>query len=254
MHEDELLGAQMAFALASRLVFQEPEDGFYASLIKEDVFEGAPFGQDDPAVGEGLAMMRSWCLVQAGLDQEEFARAMRDMSSDWFMLLVGPGVPKAPNWAGFYLSVKSELMSQITLDVRRLYRRWGFVPDGVNKEPDDNLGILLGFLAQLIAVEASCVGADECADEAVEAVNTHVAAAGSEADAQAARDAQEQVLVSYLLPWINTWRWHVAKHAHNDFLKGLGELVFGLCRAYAERFDMVFIEDGISSRFCRKGE
>ncbi len=223
----ELESAIPAFKLASVLVYREPEPATFAAFIEEDLFEEVPYGQGDEAVSEGVALMRAWCQNHSGISTDQFSSAMQTLKSDWFMLFVGPGVPKAPSWAGYYLSIRSELLSQVTLDVRRLYRAWGFEPDGKKTEPDDNLGVLLGFFAELLLLEMKQV---ESSGEVIL--------------------AQQEVLQRYILPWLPAWRWSVAKYAKTDFFRGVGEMVFGLCRVCASRFGFVYVEDGQHSRFC----
>lgn len=231
MEPIEIQGAGLALNMASKLVFEEPEAERLLDFIGEDVFEEVPFGEDDEAVVAGAQLIRAWCLDHKNDGTERFAETLRDLKSEWFMLFIGPSVPHAPSWAGYYLSIKSELKSELTLAVRRLYRTWGFEPDGVNKEPDDNLGILLGFISELIYTELT-----------------------ESEQAEAAANAQLKVLQEYVLPWITAWRWSVAKYAKSDLYRGVGELVFGIVRAYAARFGVVFVEDGQNSHFSFEKE
>ncbi|MBR2789082.1 MAG: molecular chaperone TorD family protein [Eggerthellaceae bacterium] len=226
----QIQGAGLAFNLASKLVFEEPAAERISALTEQDVFEEVPFGEDDEAVLAGAALLRAWCTAHAADAPEDFAAAINELKGEWFNLLIGPSVPKAPSWAGYYLSLKSELLSAVTLEARRFYRAWGFMPDGINKEPDDNLGVLLGFLAELIYLELT-------EPERTEGISA----------------AQEDFLRRFILPWICAWRWSVAKYAQSDFFRGVGELVFGLCRAYAKRFGIAYVEDEQNPHFiCEK--
>ena len=230
MDKVEIQGAGLAFNLASKLVFEEPGEERIRALVDQDVFEEVPYGEDDEAVMAGAALLRGWCMAHAEETPEEFAETLHELQVEWFNLLIGPATPKAPSWAGFYLSLKSELLSGVTLEIRRFYRAWGFEPDGISKEPDDNLGVLLGFIAELIYLELT------------------------ESDrAEAVAEAQGEFLRKYILPWICAWRWSVAKYAKSDFFRGVGELVFGLCRAYATRFGIAYVEDEQNPHFiCEK--
>lgn len=226
MDATQIQGAGLALSLVSKLVYEEPDEDVIRNLIREDVFEEVPFGEDDEAVAGGAALLRAWCQEHREDDPERFGLSIRDLKSDWFMLFIGPSIPHAPSWAGYYLSPKSEMFSLVTLEVRKIYRSWGYEPDGINKEPEDFLSIMLGFISALIERE------------------------GDEADSvEAAAKTQQLLLSKYILPWITLWDWAVAKYAKTDFYRGLGRLVLGLCRAYSARFGIAFIEDGKNSRF-----
>lgn len=212
MSETNLEGAAAALSLASKLVYCEPTDADLEMYAENRLFCGAPFGEEDEAVKEGLRLLDEFCMREG---------AEEDARSDWFMVFVGAGEPKAPSWAGYYLNTNSQLFGESTLGVRRVYARYGFQLERKNSEPDDNLGIMLGFIAHLAFLELQ-----------------------SGSDAEVLRADQALMLKEYVLPWICSWRWAVAKRAKTDYARGIGELVFGLVRAYASRFEYVFCDDG----------
>lgn len=208
MSEENLEGAAVALSLASKLVYCEPSDADLAMYRESRLFAAAPFGGDDEAVAAGLALLDSFCLLEG---------AGEDARSDWFMVFVGAGEPKAPSWAGYYLNPNSQLFGESTLAVRRAYARHGFELERKNSEPDDNLGIMLGFIAHLASMELS-----------------------PGADGAALRAEQAGMLKGCILPWICAWRWSVGEKSKTDYSRGVGELVFGIVRAYAARFGFVY--------------
>ena len=204
MSEENLEGAALALSLASKLVYCEPTDADLAMYRESRLFEGAPFGEGDEAVGAGLGLLGAFCSREGSGE---------DARSDWFMVFVGAGEPKAPSWAGYYLNANSQLFGESTLGVRHAYARHGFELERKNSEPDDNLGIMLGFIAHLASMELRPAS-----------------------DAAALRAEKAAMLKDYILPWICTWRWSVGEKSKTDYSRGIGELVFGLIRAYAARF------------------
>ncbi len=208
MSEENLEGAAVALSLASKLVYCEPSDADLEMYRESRLFAAAPFGGDDEAVAAGLALLDSFCLLEG---------AGEDARSDWFMVFVGAGEPKAPSWAGYYLNPNSQLFGESTLAVRRAYARRGFELERKNSEPDDNLGIMLGFIAHLASMELS-----------------------PGADGAALRAEQAGMLKGCILPWICAWRWSVGEKSKTDYSRGIGELVFGIVRAYAARFGFVY--------------
>ena len=116
--------------------------------------------------------------------------------------------------------------------VREAYRRHGLEIERLHREPDDHLGLMLGFLSRLMAEER----------EAVEA--------GDMQQGAALADEQDAFLTEHVLPWLAPWRYAVEKYARTDFYRGVGAFVFGLIACYAERFGIRF--DGKASAFKRR--
>ncbi|WP_418618163.1 TorD/DmsD family molecular chaperone [Slackia isoflavoniconvertens] len=230
MDQTTLQAAQASFRVASQMVYREPEDGSLARFAQTRIFSCAPFGSDDSCVANGARLIDRWCVEHAAGGVVDL-QALCDLQSEWFMLLQGAGAPEVPSWAGFHLDRKSQILSELTIAVRRTYRAFGLEVADRSQEPDDNLGLLMEYLAHLIGLEVAALEA------------------GDQKKARRVADAQRQALRDWLLPWICVWRWDMGKHARSDYMRGLGEFVFGLLRAYAARFGFVHVEDGRSSHF-----
>lgn len=209
-----LQAAQAAFGFAAGLVSQEPTEEWVQSCIDEKMFEGAPFGADDPAVDEGLSRLSSWCSSAEG----DIAESTADIQREWLRLFVGLGSPEAPVWESYYTEPNSTMFGRSTLEVRAAYRAWGLEFERKAHEPDDALGIMLAFCSYLMGREL----------EAMDAFDATGAAK--------AASALEEFMVNHMLPWASAWRFLVGNHARTDYYRGVGELVFGLERSYARRF------------------
>ena len=217
--QDELSCARVALELAARLAHEEFDDEHLGLFCEPGFFEEAPFGGGDEAVRAGLRLMSAWCMSAA---REGIGQAGDDVRRDWLQLIAGIGEPKAPSWAGYYANTNSQVLSAETLPVRRMYRAHGFAVARPESCPDDDLGVMLEFLASLTPYV--------CVSEA------------------AAHDCRT-LLAEHILPWISAWRWSMAKYARTDFYRGVGEFVFGLVRAYAACFGFAYVDDGAHSRF-----
>lgn len=234
MENDELLAAQAAFNLVSHMLYVEPSDEEVTAYLEPQMFSEAPFAMEDAAVTAGLSALEDWCdqarsrIGEGAATLDECASELR---RDWLNLLVGVGEPKAPSWAGYYLNPSSALLGESALGVRKLYHRHGYQLDRMGQEPDDNLGIMLGFIAVLIQLELD--------------------GEGEAAEREAAEDCQVQLLQKFILPWLPLWRWSVERFARTEFYRGLGDLVFGLVRTYATRFGFAYV-DGDKPHFVQR--
>lgn len=222
---ETLAGAQLCFALASRLLYCEPDDAELTMQMEEHLFAEAPFGIEHPQVCEGLAAMDAWCADAATESPDARSERFSALRREWFRLFVGAGTPDAPSWESYYTDPNSQLFSVRTLEVRAWYQRYGLELERLHAELDDNLGLMLGFVSHLIDLEGEAM------------------AAGDEARARTLADDEETFMTEHILPWLSAWRYSALKHATSAYFRGLVAFVFGLCACYAERFGVVFDED-----------
>lgn len=220
--EKDLREAQIAFSLVSQLVYNEPEQDWLTSFIDNKAFEAAPFGMDIPSVLKGLDSLGAWSsyALQRGLKP-----TVDDLKSEWFTVLVGAGTPKAPCWGSFYCETNSQLFGIGTLEVRRWYKEHGLMLQRENKEPDDHLGLILGFISFLMGKEADALVRQD------------------QKEADRLCEAQQDFMTAHLLPWLPVWRYQLSKYAYSDFYRGVADLVFGLCEAYVQRFEIHFDQE-----------
>ena len=218
MQVEEFEGARLALSMAAMLVYCEPDAAALERYLVPGLFDESPFAEDNADVIEGLTAMAAWCdgVREAG----DCAGGLSELRDDWFQLFAGPGEPAAPAWAGYYMATNSQILSEESLAVRHIYARHGFEPARKNREPDDDLGIMLGFLGQL----------------ASEAAAAEVS--GDDGPGRRALDDARVLLGRHILPWIGVWRERVVAKACTSFYRGVGDFVFGLVHSYAEGLGM----------------
>lgn len=218
--ESEMLeGARLAFSFASQLVYLEPQEEMISSFCETRIFESSPFAAENQVVANGLQLLDGWCVRAAAGD---LAAEVKELRCEWLSLFGGAGTPQAPCWESYYVEPNSQLFGRATLDVRSWYRRYGLRIERLHNEPDDNLGLMLGFVGHLMGLESAS------------------AASGDVSAAIAAREAQREFMVEHVLPWLPAWRYLAAKYAKSEYYRGIADLVFGLVQEYVMRFGIVF--------------
>lgn len=214
------VAAGMLF-VASELVRDEPQEARIREFFEAGLFEGAPEGFDDEALASGLALLREGAAAVAADASGEEARALK---REWLRLFAGVGEPLVPSWSNYYLDPESRVLGRESLAVRELYAKHGLAVERKGTEPDDDLGLMLRFLAHLATLEAQ--GADTSGDQAA-------------------------MLRGHVLPWISAWRYAGLKHAASAYYLGTVEFTFGLVRSYAAGLGFSYREDTRS--FVEKG-
>lgn len=224
MDVQELSEAQITFIIVSRLIYLEPAIKDVADYVDQDMFEDAPYGEKNGSVVSGLSQLRSWCR-DVGKQRERLEEMVQELRQDWFALFVGGGTPLAPPWESYYRETNSPLFGRRTLEVRAWYQEHGLEIEKLHKEPDDNLGLMLGFVGHLIGLE-------------VEAIDD-----GDDVTAERLAEAQRSFLADHILPWLARWRFEVEENAKTDFFSGVGNLTFGLCEEYVKRLGIIYKEE-----------
>ena len=71
------------------------------------------------------------------------------LKSEYTKLLIGPGKLPAPPWESVYITKENTLFQESTLQVRRTYLEYNFLPANYPREADDHLALELDFMAHL---------------------------------------------------------------------------------------------------------
>ncbi|MCI8305331.1 molecular chaperone [Adlercreutzia muris] len=249
LSSDTLAAAEVCFAVASRLLYVEPDISSVAEQVASRQFASAPFGEESDDARQGLRFLDGWCAaalraseVPEGASTDSaaaflgespaFAEAVAELRREWLRLFVGLGTPEASCLESFYVEPNRHVFGKNVIAVREVYRRHGLEVERLHREPDDHLGLMLGFLSRLIAEEREALDAGE---------GQRAAALAGEGDA---------FLTEHVLPWLAPWRYAVERHARTGYYRGVGAFVFGLIACYAERFGICF--DGEARAFRRR--
>lgn len=256
LHPEELAAAEVCFAAVGALLYAEPSVETVAEAVASRQFAEAPYAADNAWACRGLEQLDQWCAEAAeaagaqtaggagtpeapeapeALDpaataallaaSPAFVERVDALRREWLRLFVGLGTPEASCLESFYVEPNSHMFGQNTLAVRAAYKRHGLQVERLHAEPDDHLGLMLGFVAHLIAAERAALEAGD-ADRAA-----------------ALADEQRVFLADHILPWLAVWHYAVAKHGRTAYFRGVGDFTFGLAACYAERFNIRFDEE-----------
>jgi TorA maturation chaperone TorD len=128
-----------AFTALSGLLVTAP-DGARLDRVRDEELLGDWPLQEDPESRRGLGLMRE--SVLANESEGEIRR-------DYNRLFFGPAPMVAPPYESVYRSEERLVFELQTMQVRASYARFGLAAPRLNKEPDDHIGLELGFLGVL---------------------------------------------------------------------------------------------------------
>ena len=106
----------------------------------------------DPDCARGVDLLR-----ESSTAGEDEALVRRDFNR----LFYGPGPMLAPPYESVHRSDEGLVFEQETMQVRAAYAQFQLAAPRLNKEPDDHLGLELGFLAELCVRAMDAVDADD---------------------------------------------------------------------------------------------
>ncbi len=197
------------FGLACRCLgwlFLEPPSAENTALLLEAERRGGwMLDCDDVPTRTGLGQLRS--------AQDNLAA----LTADYNRLFVGPGPLLAPPWESAQRSVDRLLFGPPTLEVRAWFARFGLEAPNRGREPDDHLGLELGFLAHLCERAQAVMATDPAAlAELLRAMN--------------------EFLDQHLLLWAPNCLEQILGGARTLYYQGLANLTLGCLRQAAQAF------------------
>lgn len=202
-----LTGEMLLFGLVGQAIYQYADRQWLESLAAQDIFSEAPFAGENPDVIAGLEQLQAWSAANRnGMTDETFD----DLRAEFTRLFAGgPGPVQAPPWESVFFSRDRLVFQQETLEVRGWYGKFGLELVNKYQEPDDHIGIEMGFIAHLAQL---ALAAEE---------------AGDAARREELLQAQSGFLSDHLLRWGPVWAGLVLKYARTPFYRGLAYLTRG---------------------------
>lgn len=195
----------IAYDALRRTFFEEPSLGFLSRFQEEKLTDIFPFASESEHISKGINVV------------EHFA-ANNDLSSDnihnglhwdYTRLFIGPYELPAPPWESAYLNDDRLLFQEETLNVRRAYLKYSFLPKDFGHEADDHLGLELDFMFQLTQLAISKLEKENVAEYL-----------------QILHD-QKSFLEEHLLKWVPALSEKVVESAHTEFYRGMALILKG---------------------------
>ncbi|WP_127131778.1 molecular chaperone [Georgenia sp. SYP-B2076] len=188
-----------AFTTLSQLLLAAPDGEVLDRVRDPELLAQWPLPQD-PDCRRGLAL-----LAESATAGEDTALVRRDYNRLFF----GPERMKAPPYESVHRSEEHLLFEAVTMEVRASYAAFGLVAPRLHREPDDHIGLELGFVAAL------CVRALDALD------------AGDDGELDRLLDGIMTFLREHLLAWAPACLTQAAGASTTFFYQGVAALGLG---------------------------
>ncbi|ABR47531.1 cytoplasmic chaperone TorD family protein [Alkaliphilus metalliredigens QYMF] len=194
-----------AYDLLKHTFCQEPSKNFIENLIKEEIMENFPFIEDSQSIGQGINEVSGYFINMSEFQDEEYEK----LHWDFTKMFIGPNFLPAPPWESAYLNEDRLLFQEETLEVRKKYLKYYFLPKNYPHEPDDHIGLELDFMYRLSKLTIE-LAEKQNTEEVIKVLND-----------------QDTFLTEHLLQWIDRFTDDVIYHADTDFYKGMARVLKG---------------------------
>lgn len=195
-NSDVLKGYSMLLYFAGSFILNEPTEGCIKDLVAENLFTKMPVSSNNP----------NYILASSFLNNLNSSKkvAYDAILADHLNLFGGSGDSQAPPYESYYMSKEHLLNQEQTLEVKNIYRSYGWKSSVEGQIPDDHIGIEIQFLNLMLEKYS------ELDDEAC-----HL---------ELQKDIKK-FIEKHIQPWIRDWNNDIQQSAISDFYKGVGYLV-----------------------------
>nr|WP_295974835.1 molecular chaperone TorD family protein [uncultured Bacillus sp.] len=194
-----------AYDLLRKTFLEEPVKDFCQLLLDYDVIRSFPFSNESQRIKKGVDQVQRY-LESNQLSEEE---TYQDLHWDYTRLFIGPRSLPSPPWESAYLNKERLLFQKETLEVRKFYLKYDFLPKYFGTEADDHVGLELDFMYRLCQESILTYQSNDTNHYFI--------------------TIQDQMafLERHLASWIPRFSQDVYHHAETDFYKGMTSILKG---------------------------
>jgi TorA maturation chaperone TorD len=203
---EALLEARIfAYDLLRQTFITEPQHVFYTALKEESFLHSFPFSDENEDIKHGVQLATRFIESQDSNPEKDF----NAIHWDYTRLFIGPDKLPAPPWESVYLSRDRLLFQKQTMQVRRIYRKFGYIPSNHPHEADDHLGLELDFMFRLASRTKEDIDQKEF-NSALDLLQE-----------------QSSFLEEHLLAWVPSFVEDVLESAETLFFQGMAKILQG---------------------------
>ncbi|MEH7013738.1 molecular chaperone TorD family protein [Neobacillus niacini] len=198
---------EFAYDILRRFFIEEPSREYIKLFIQKNMIDLFPFKEESEGIGAGVKKIKDYLAsYNPGMIDQHF----EDLHWDYTKMFIGPFDILASPWESVYVRKDKLLFQQTTMNVRKLYKKYGFQAGDFNIEADDHIGLQIDFLYQLnqLAIE-SAVSVSATALQEIQYLLRE----------------QKQFMEDHLAEFVPALSRKIQEHADTDFFRGMALLL-----------------------------
>ncbi|MCM3691870.1 TorD/DmsD family molecular chaperone [Neobacillus niacini] len=198
---------EFAYDILRRFFIEEPSREYVKLFIQRNMIDLFPFQEESEEIRTGVKKIKDYLAVyNPGMIDQHY----ENLHWDYTKMFIGPFEILASPWESVYVRKDKLLFQQTTMDVRNLYKKYGFQAGELNIEADDHIGLEIDFLYHLNQL-------------AIESAESQSATALQEI--QYLLREQKLFIENHLAEFVPALVSKIGEHADTDFFRGMAILL-----------------------------
>jgi putative dimethyl sulfoxide reductase chaperone len=204
---DIFYAREFAYDILRRFFIEEPPREYVKLIIQKNMIDLFPFQEESEGIRTGVKKIKDYLAVyNPGMIEKHY----EDLHWDYTKMFIGPFEVQASPWESVYVRKDKLLFQQTTMDVRKLYNKYGFQAGDYNIEADDHIGLELDFIFHLNRL-------------CIESAESQAATALQEI--RYLLKEQKQFIEDHLEKFVPMLAQMVEEHAETYFFRGMAALL-----------------------------
>lgn len=193
------------YMFLKRAFYIEPTMEYISALSKDEYLESFPFRDENNNINKGLEEVELYLSQKDITSEEEYNK----IHWDYTRMFIGPRELPAPPWESSYLNEDKLLFQEETLQVRRSYLKYNFIPENYPYEADDHIALELDFMYRL-SVKLDEAMEEEEGGKIVEILQD-----------------KKNFLEYHLRKWVPIFAKKINENAETNYYKGISKILDG---------------------------
>ena len=204
---DIFYAREFAYDILRRFFIEEPQREYVKLFIQNNMIDLFPFQDESDGIRTGVKKIKEYLAAyNPGMIEKHY----EDLHWDYTKMFIGPFEVQASPWESVYVRKDKLLFQQTTMDVRKLYNKYGFRAGDYNIEADDHIGLELDFIYHLnrLSIESGEQNSETAIQEIVYLLKE-----------------QNQFINEHLEKFVPELAKMVQENAETDFFRGMATLL-----------------------------
>lgn len=198
---------EFALDILRRFFIEEPSQEYMKQLVQMNMIDLFPFQEESKGIKAGVKEIKDYL---SNHNPGSIEKHFENLHWDYTRMFIGPFEIQAAPWESFYVTKERLLFQRTTMDVRKLYKKYGFQTAQTNIEADDHIGLELDFLFHLNQL---CITSGESRTET------------SIREIMYLLEEQQSFLDDHLEEFVPRFSDLVIEHADTGMFKGMAKLL-----------------------------